>query len=352
MGDGESHQCCSQAFSESNDEFMSGKRWQECREQVCFDYVVIGSSFCAWAFTHRILSNNPEAKVLILECGEYRREHFEDHEPSEKRELTYSTKTFPWNITRKMQDEEYIKDLDGVNIFFGGQSAFWRGWCPQPTREDLDGWPDSVKNVVEKYFPEAVELLNVKSANTIGMNEHVNDNRVFGKLQNVLVERIQSCLPEVSHAMLAISPDKSRCERIQKTTVADPLLELLRKKKLEIKINCEVKKIVHENCNAVSLETSEGNVKLGNAKLILAMGVLPATTLMLNSFPPSSFKPLSGIGSRFTAHFRSSILARVPFCKDSRPWSVFHNLKDEIVGRFEVAAMHPGNEPNQEGHFP
>ncbi|XP_072022786.1 uncharacterized protein [Amphiura filiformis] len=45
---------------------------------------------------------------------------------------------------------------------------------------------------------------------------------------------------------------------------------------------------------------------LGNAKLILAMGTLPPTTLVRNSFPDVA------AGERFGAHFISSIIARIP----------------------------------------
>jgi choline dehydrogenase-like flavoprotein len=146
--------------------FMSEERWNESREHGNFDYVVIGSSFCAWAFTQRMLENNPKAKILILERGEYYHlDHFENLPPSRKRKLTYESKTSHWNRTEKMQNEGY--EQDGMNDVFGGQSAFWRGWCPQPTTEDLDGWPEGVKDIIEKYFPQAAELLNVVSADPI-----------------------------------------------------------------------------------------------------------------------------------------------------------------------------------------
>ena len=71
--------------------------------------------------------------------------------------------------------------------------------------------------------------------------------------------------------------------------------------------NCTVKKILHDNRKATTLETSTGDVTLGNAKLILAMSTLPSTTLMLNSF-----EHLQGIGRQFTGHFVTNIRARVP----------------------------------------
>ena len=102
---------------------------------------------------------------------------------------------------------------------FGGRSAFWRGWSPKPTREELDGWPESVKDAIDEYFPEAAQLLNVIPANQIGASERkcckINDHHcVFGELQNVLVEKLESCLPKtvkrVDHASLAIRADMQR----------------------------------------------------------------------------------------------------------------------------------------------
>jgi hypothetical protein len=48
-------------------------------------------------------------------------------------------------------------------------------------------------------------------------------------------------------------------------------------------------------------------VNVGQAKVILAMGTLPPTTLLLNSFPE-----VKRAGERFTAHFITSVVARVP----------------------------------------
>ena len=108
-----------------------------------------------------------------------------------------------------------------------------------------------------------------------------------------------------------------------------PLLQLLRNSKLpkttqaERKIpslqaitNCVVKKIKHDGKGrATELETSKRDFILGDAKLVLAAGILPSTTLVLNSFPASSFPRLCNVGKRFTAHFITSITARVPRSK-------------------------------------
>lgn len=58
------------------------------------------------------------------------------------------------------------------------------------------------------------------------------------------------------------------------------------------------------------------------------MGTLPPTTLILNSFPS-----LTNIGKRFTGHFISSIIARVPVGVDS-----YHEAKK--IGELQTAAVY------------
>ena len=121
---------------------------------------------------------------------------------------------------------------------------------------------------------------------------------------------------------------------------------------LEIKIGCLVKKILHEDGKAVALQTNKGDLKLGDAKLILAMGVLPPTTLMLNSFPSSSFKQLANIGTRYTAHFMSTLVARVPLYEHVDPRNLYHDLRKKISGKVEVAAIYmPGINPDSKRQF-
>ena len=95
---------------------------------------------------------------------------------------------------------------------------------------------------------------------------------------------------------------------------------------LQVILNCTVEKILETNGVAEKLETSRGEFTLGKAKLILAMGALPPTTLMLNSFPS-----LENIGKRYTAHFVSSVIARVP---------VDSYCEAQKIGELQMAAMY------------
>ena len=128
-----------------------------------------------------------------------------------------------------------------------------------------------------------------------------------------------------------------RYEDFVKNSVPGKMLELVVVKKytegapLKICIECTVEKILHDNKRATALRTDKGNLALGNAKLILAMGTLPPTTLMLNSFPKADFPLIANMGKRFTAHFISSIIARVPR-------KSFPNVSN--FGDLEIAAIY------------
>ena len=61
------------------------------------------------------------------------------------------------------------------------------------------------------------------------------------------------------------------------------------------------------------------------------MGTLPPTTLMLNSFPKTNFPQITNIGERYTAHFITGIVARVPR-------AMFLDHKD--FGNLEMAAFY------------
>ena len=92
---------------------------------------------------------------------------------------------------------------------------------------------------------------------------------------------------------------------------------------------CRVEKVIHTNGDATELQTNRGKFGLGKAKLILAMGTLPATTLVLNSFPS-----LIHVGKRFTAHFMSCITARVPV----------QHLSQDVYGDIELGAVYVSGE--------
>ncbi len=164
-----------------------------------FDHVVIGSSFCAYGFVNELLRNKPDAKILIIEKGDYCPD-IQSLSPVELGERKKDTEiVVQWKF---LPAGTLIKKVQGVHHFVGGQSSFWKAWCPTPTREEMTGWPDKVVDKMLELYPHAMELLSVKSVNEIGEKQ-------FSRLQNTLFEKLQSLkenslITRVEHASLAI----------------------------------------------------------------------------------------------------------------------------------------------------
>ena len=182
---------------------MSDKEWEMNRRHGGFDFVIIGSSFCALAFANRALNNNPEAKILIIERGVYYHpEHFQNLPPAYVTTVGGTSETFPWSITKETHEGEYIKWQHGMNNFFGGRSAFWSSWCPEPTDEEMEDWPKEVMKVVHDYFPAAKKLLNVVPADEIFDNQQQKHTKpIFGKLQ----ESVQNVLKDAPSKIEAVT---------------------------------------------------------------------------------------------------------------------------------------------------
>ena len=199
--------------------FMSDERWEMTRRQGNFDFVVIGSSFCALAFTHKVLENNPKANVLIIERGAYfHPQHFQNLPPAYVSTVGGTSETFPWSITKATHDGEHIKWQHGMNNFFGGRSSFWSGWCPEPTDKEMEDWPPEVIHTVHQYFPQAAKLLNVVSADKIFDKElHEDVKPMFKQLQLSVQKMLMdseskiSTVTRVIPAPLAVGANMYRC---------------------------------------------------------------------------------------------------------------------------------------------
>ncbi|MCB4799214.1 GMC oxidoreductase [Neotamlana laminarinivorans] len=335
--------------------FVSKTEWKEIREKKHFDYIVIGTGFCALAFTERILQNNPFAKILILERGDFfLPEHFQDLTGPYKSTLGGLSETYPWTLSEKTTNGKHIKWQHGMVPFFGGRSTLWSGWCPRPTEEEMINWPKEVINVLQTYFKDAETLLNVIPANQIKSTS--NNRPIYATLQKEIQNLLNRNLNNVNEltrafpAPLAVKTTEENDVDFSKFSTPSKLLELIEKQKLlfaknkgaELKIatNCTVSKILQQDMKATALETTRGIVNIGNAKLILAMGTLPPTTLIANSFPE-----IKNIGKRFTSHFVTAIVARIP----KKDFKFSSKLSELELGAFYVAGVNP--ELKNKGQF-
>lgn len=103
---------------------------------------------------------------------------------------------------------------------------------------------------------------------------------------------------------------------------------------LHIATNCRVTGITRGGTRATALTTTRGSVAIADANLILALGALPATELVLRSFPS-----IPNVGSRYTAHSVSTVVARIP----RRCLEFACLLADLELGALYVAGVEEGS---------
>ena len=328
--------------------FLSQTEWKEVREEQQFDYIAIGSGFCALGFVKQVLENDPNARILIIERGTFfLPEHFQNLPLPYQKTLGGMSETFPWTISAQTLDNKFIKWQHGMVPFFGGRSTLWSAWCPEPTTEDLQDWHPLVIAAANKYFESARKLLNVREA------DDPKYIKIFGELQTKLTAQLTEHLSDIDSATriiaapLAVGNADPESTEFEKFCIPGPLLAEVVKyqreaekagkrridSRLSIVTECTVTRILQQHNKATAMETTRGVVNVGNSKIVLAMGTLPATTLVLNSFPQ-----VKNAGQRFTAHFISAIVARIPR-KDFDFEQQLHK-QNTINEKLELAAIY------------
>ena len=177
--------------------FVHDDQWHALSTSGEFDFIVVGSSFCGFSFVQRMLKNNPFAKILILERGDYfLPQHFQNLPPPFRNTLGGVSETFPWSITPEMHNGEYIKWQHGQVPYLGGRSIMWSGWCPEPSNDEMPGWPNEIMDTIHNYFEDATKLLNVISAKEIYKKENWCPVATYQPVYGVLQNEIEKSLKE------------------------------------------------------------------------------------------------------------------------------------------------------------
>jgi len=313
--------------------FLSEAQWKAARETQRFDYIIIGSGFCALGFAERTLKHDPNARILILERGPFfLPEHFQNLPLPYQRTLGGLSETFPWTLSARTagQPPGKISWQHGMVPFFGGRSILWSAWCPRPLVDEMDQWAPGVIAAAHRNFDDAERLLNVVPADRIDSDLDpatlavaARRRPIYGTLQRELQTMLADNLPKVPSATRSMAAPIAVGAGIQedldfaKFSTPAPLLDLVDRQArlaaaktgapLSIATECVVEQILQQDGVATALATTRGVVNIGDAKVILAMGALPPATLLLNSFPE-----VAKVGERFTAHFITSVVARIP----------------------------------------
>lgn len=85
--------------------------------------------------------------------------------------------TFPWTLAHETATgkDGTVRWSHGMVPFFGGRSTVWSAWCPVPTRDEMEGWPDVTYEAAMQQMGAAIDLLNVQSASEIDANRSKED---------------------------------------------------------------------------------------------------------------------------------------------------------------------------------
>ncbi|WP_426300278.1 GMC oxidoreductase [Arthrobacter sp. R-11] len=332
--------------------FLSEGEWKTVREEEQFDHIVIGSGFCGYAFAERTLTVNPHARILIIERGPFfLPQHFQNLPLPYRETLGGLSETFPWTLAAATagQPAGKISWQHGMVPFYGGRSIMWSAWCPRPEEDEMRGWPRAVMDAAKAHFSTAEDLLNVVPADQIDAGasadlvDLINNTRpVYGIMQKALQERLAAGLHGIDSATrsmpapLAAASGATSGIDFAKFSTPAVLLELSDRQQLlasegkgsplRVVTDCTVKSVIQQDGRATALDTSRGVVNVGDANLVLAMGTLPPATLVLNSFPQ-----VPRAGESFSAHFITSVVARIP--RQDYEFS-------EALGELELAAIY------------
>ena len=242
--------------------------------------------------------------------------------------------------------------MHGMVPFFGGRSTLWSGWCPRPDDDlaELDGWPEEMKAMMTpKFYEEAEALLCVKEADHLNHPDIPVKLRVYSHMQKHLEAKLTAAVAKgaIKHATRVLGAPLAVADRddpmitYEKFSVVGPYLQLIYEQKEHVTavIDCVVEKIVQQNNVPTALQTSRGVLPLSkDTKVILAVGCMPAATLLLNSFPK---EVIPNVGRYFAAHVITAITAKVPFDKFKFPAG---------VNEFELGAIYlAGTDGTQRG---
>lgn len=182
--------------------FLTEGQWKEAKENNSYDYIVIGSGFCGYAFAERILKNDKEATILMVERGGFLLPtHFQNLGASYKKLVGPISETYPWSLSQSTMLEKapYRVTQHGMLPYFGGRSFLWSAWCPQPERRQAEKWSKRLfDSLTEKegkkttYFEDAIALLHVHKSNSLPFMENLK--KIKGQDSNKDLSKLQ--LPE------------------------------------------------------------------------------------------------------------------------------------------------------------
>lgn len=271
-----------------------------------YDYLVLGGGCTASALVRRVLRNRPSARVLLLDQNSFLLPDHVQNMPVFYQSLIRSAQRNPWGFDGDLTLVSQVPH-------FGGRTLIGSGSCPRPSPDLMADWPTEVVDDLAAYWSDAREALRVARVTALAPE--------FDVLQDCLRKRVLDGLrdlpglhvPEYEEdldADLALGP-AGQSSDARKFCAVPAILQALQDHpgSLSVVADCEVTGFEYADGALAAIQANAGEIAVGNAKVVLAVGAVEATELVLGSLPPLVV-PLAGTG--LAGHTASSLVCRVP----------------------------------------
>lgn len=271
-----------------------------------FDFIIIGGGATGSITLHKLLAINPDVRVLLIEQGPYLLPDHVQNLGSVYQPLMDTAVASPW---RSEGDLQLVPQVP----YLGGRTLFWSGASPQPTVKNLGNWPSPVVDELADEWGEAKSIVGVWRASQIGqefgnLNSQLRD-RVYGgaKSNSYLNMPSQSADFDAPLGMAATTEPRAT----RKFSAVPLLLAAAREHSENVAVlpKCKITGLTYADGRVAALRTSLGALRVGDARIVLAMGTVENTQLVLRSFPPSVIRLA---GTNLSANAASFFNCRVP----------------------------------------
>jgi GMC oxidoreductase len=277
--------------------------WKDVSKER-FEYIVIGGGAYGTSFAYRMLALDAQCKVLIVDKGGYLIPDHIQNLPPEYVDLNTTVGSRPWKATGDM---DFMPQVP----YLGGRALFWNAWIPQPSREEMPGWPSSVIQALKKEWIPAEEFIGRRYSLKLPGNDNT-------EITNLVQQRLFRDLSKIDTAF----PTERPCEldssmaagqgvpptEFAKFSPISILVALSQKYRDRFKVmpNCEALRLTVQGGRAIELHTTLGSLPLDQSKVVLALSTLEAAALIVRSLRDN---PL--VGKNLSGHYRSWLAFRV-----------------------------------------